>query len=119
MKLAGADHPISIGATDKRVTVTFDGETIAETRAALVLDEAALPPVYYLPRGDVRMDVLERTDRRTHCPYKGDAAHFSVAVGGRRAENAAWSYEAPYPAVAEIAGRIAFYPDKVRITAEG
>ena len=119
MKLPGPDHPISIAATDKRVTATFNGETIAETRAALVLDEAALPPVYYVPAGDVRMDLLERTDRRTHCPYKGDASYYSVAVGGRRAENAVWSYEAPYPAVAEIKGRLAFYPDKVRITAEG
>jgi uncharacterized protein (DUF427 family) len=119
MKLPGPDHPISIAATDKRVTVTFNGETIAETRAALVLDEATLPPVYYVPAGDVRMDLLERTDRRTHCPYKGDASYYSVAVGGRRAENAVWSYEAPYPAVAEIKGRLAFYPDKVRITAEG
>ncbi len=119
MKRPSADHPISIGATDKRVTVTFNGETIAETRAALVLEEATLPPVYYVPAADVRMDLLERTDRRTHCPYKGDACYYSVAVGGRRAENAAWSYEEPYPAVAEIMCRLAFYADKVRITVEG
>ena len=119
MKLPGSDHPITIALADKRVTVTFGGETIAETRDALVLREAALPPVYYVPRDDARMDLLQRTERRTRCPYKGEARYFTIVVDGRRVENAVWSYEDPFPAVADIKGRLAFYPDKVRITTAG
>jgi uncharacterized protein (DUF427 family) len=119
MRQPSADHPITIGRSDKRVTVSFQGQTIVDTRDALVLEEADLPPVYYVPRADARMDLLERSERRSRCPYKGEASYFTIAVAGRRAENAVWSYENPYPAVADIKDRLAFYPDKVQITAEG
>ncbi|MGF1550629.1 MAG: DUF427 domain-containing protein [Sphingomonadaceae bacterium] len=115
MKRPGPDHPIDIAPFGGRVRVKAGGETIADSARALTLKEADYPPVHYLPRGDVDMERLERTDRRTHCPFKGDASHFSIAADDGRIENAAWSYEEPLPAVGEIRGRLAFYPDKVTI----
>ena len=79
----------------------------------MTLREAAYPAVQYIPRKDVDMALLERTDHATYCPYKGDCAYFSIAVGGDRSTNAAWSYEAPYEAVAAIKDYVAFYPDRV------
>lgn len=113
VKLPGPDHPISIAPNPKRVRVTLGGEVIAETTRALVLREASYRPVQYIPRADARMALYARTERSTHCPYKGDASYFTVEAGGRRAENAAWSYETPFPAMAAIAGHLAFYPDRV------
>ena len=115
MKLPGPDHPITITANSKRVRVTADGVTIAETAHALTLKEASYPAVQYIPREDANMALMVRTDRVTHCPYKGDANYFSIVSGGKRLENAIWTYETPFPAMAEIAGHLAFYPDKVRI----
>lgn len=113
MKLPGPDHPITITPTPGRVRVTLNGEVVAETTRALTLKEASYPAVQYIPREDARMALLERTARSTHCPYKGDASHYSIAASGKRAEDAVWSYEAPYPAMAQIAGHLAFYPDRV------
>lgn len=113
MKLPGPDHPITIAPNPKRVRVTFNGAVVAETSRALTLREASYPPVQYIPREDVDMARLERTQHCTHCPYKGDASYYSIAAEGCRAENAIWSYEQPYPAVAQIAGYLAFYPDRV------
>lgn len=113
VKIPGADHPISITPNTARVVVTLGGKTIADSQRALTLREAAYPPVQYIPRDDVDMAQLRRTDHSTHCPYKGDAAYYSVPAGGSRAENAAWSYETPHAAVAQIAGHLAFYPDRV------
>jgi uncharacterized protein (DUF427 family) len=113
MKLPGPDHPITIAPTPQRVRIRLGGEVVAETSRALTLQEASYPPVQYIPREDARMDLLSRTPRSTHCPYKGDASYYSIAAGGRQAENAVWSYESPYPAMAQIAGYLAFYPDRV------
>jgi uncharacterized protein (DUF427 family) len=113
MKSPGADHPIAIEANPARVVVTVAGRIVADSRNALTLREASYPAVQYIPRTDVDMSLLERTDHGTYCPYKGDCAYFSIPAGGKRAVNAVWSYEAPYPAVAEIAGHLAFYPDRV------
>lgn len=110
----GPDHPITVAPNPRRVVATFDGEVIADTRAALTLREAGYPPVHYLPRADVAMSRLTRTDHATYCPYKGDCAYYSLGDGAE-GRNAVWTYEAPYPAVAEIAGRLAFYPDRVLI----
>jgi len=115
VKLPGPDHPITITLNPKRVRVTADGVTIAETAHALSLKEANYPAVQYIPREDTNMALTVRTDRITHCPYKGDANYFSIVSGGKTLENAIWTYEAPFPAMAEIAGYLAFYPDKVRI----
>jgi uncharacterized protein (DUF427 family) len=115
MKIPGPDHPITIAPTGRPVTVDLDGATLVRSDDALMLSEASYPPVQYLPRADADMSRLERSDRKSYCPYKGEASYFHVVVGERRLENAVWSYEDPYPAVAEIKDRLAFYPDKVRI----
>ncbi len=88
-------------------------ETVADTRRALVLQEASYKPVFYIPREDAQLALLEKTTHGTHCPYKGDASYYSIKVGDRIAENAIWSYEAPFPAMREIAGHLAFYPNRV------
>ena len=86
---------------------------VADTAKALSLQEASYRPVFYIPREDAQMAQFERTAHQTHCPYKGDAAYYSIRVGKRVSENAIWSYEQPFPAMAEIAGYLAFYPDRV------
>ena len=113
MLTPGPDHPIRIEPATNRWRALFEGHVIADTNDALVLHEANLGPVVYFPRADVAMEYMSRTDKTTHCPYKGDAAYFTVTAGGVTARNAAWTYEAPFAAVAGIAGRIAFYPHKV------
>ena len=113
MKEPGPDHPITITPNPHRIRVMLGGFIVAETTRALTLQEARLPPVLYIPRADVRMDLLDATQHRTHCPYKGDAVHFTVSGGGLVRENAAWSYEEPFPAVAAIKEYLAFYPNKV------
>jgi uncharacterized protein (DUF427 family) len=115
MKLPGPDHPITITPNPKRVRVTADGVVIAETTHALTLKEAIYPAVQYIPRQDAKMDLFTRTERTTHCPYKGDANYFSIKTSGKTLDNAIWTYETPFPAMAEIAGHLAFYPDKVKI----
>lgn len=116
MKIPGPDHPITIEPTTRRIRVSAGGTVIADTTHALTLREATYPPVYYIPRSDADRTKLLRTDRVTHCPYKGDASYFSIRTeSGTTIDNAIWSYETPYPAMAEIAGHLAFYPDKVTI----
>jgi uncharacterized protein (DUF427 family) len=115
MKLPGPDHPITITKNPKRIRVTADGVVIAETTHALTLKEASYPAVQYIPRADAKLDLLARTDRVTHCPYKGDANYFSVNMPGKIIENSIWTYEKPFPAMTEITGHLAFYPDKVKI----
>ena len=113
MKIPGPDHPIAIAPASQRVRVIFNGQVIAETTRALMLREASYKPVFYIPREDAQMALLERTAHSTMCPYKGDASYYSIRAGGRVSENAIWSYETPYPAVSEIAGHLAFYPNRV------
>jgi uncharacterized protein (DUF427 family) len=119
MKQPGPDHPIAIAPNAKRVRVTFAGKTIADTTRALSLKEARYPPVNYIPRADVDMDALTRSAHKSYCPYKGDANYFSLGVDGQSADNAVWTYEQPYPAVAEIKDHLAFYPDRVDAIEEG
>ncbi len=113
MKLPGPGHPITIEPNAKRVRVVFNGRIVADTRRALTLREASLRPVQYVPRADTDMELLVRSAHATHCPYKGDAAYYGLSVDGRTSENAAWTYEAPYPAVAAIKDHLAFYPNRV------
>jgi uncharacterized protein (DUF427 family) len=113
IKIPGPDHPITIDRNPARILVSVAGRIVADTREALTLREAAYPAVQYIPRKDVDMGLLERTDRATYCPYKGDCSYFSIPVGGERSINAVWSYEAPYPAVTSIKDHLAFYPDRV------
>ena len=113
MKIPGSDHPIAITRNARRVRVHFAGRVIADTCRALTLKEAHYPPVQYIPREDVDVSAFTRTTRHTHCPYKGEASYFTLAVDDRSSENAVWSYEQPFPAVQEIAGHLAFYPKQV------
>jgi uncharacterized protein (DUF427 family) len=119
MKLPGPDHPITITQNPRRVRVTAGDIVIADTTKALTLKEARYPAVQYVPREDTNMALLERTDRLTHCPYKGDASYYSIKADGKTLDNAIWSYETPFPAMTEISGRLAFYPDKVKIEEVG
>ncbi len=109
----GPDHPITIVKHPRRVVVSFGGEIIADTREALSLREASYPVVFYVPRKDTKMTLLHRTEHTSHCPYKGEAAYFTIAAGDRQSTNAVWTYERPHAAVAEIAGCLAFYADRV------
>jgi uncharacterized protein (DUF427 family) len=113
IKVPGPDHPISIDRNPARVVVSVAGRAIANTRNALTLREADYPPVQYIPREDVDLSQLKRTGHATYCPYKGDCNYYSVPSGGKKSVNAVWTYENPYPAVAQIKGHVAFYPDRV------
>lgn len=104
---------ITIAAGPPRVRVRFAGQVIADSRGALALHEASYAPVLYLPRKDVDMTSLAASTHTSHCPHKGDARYWSIRSGGRESVDAAWCYEAPLPAVAAIAGHVAFYPDRV------
>lgn len=113
VKIPGPDHPITIEDKHAHVTVTVAGKVVADTREALSLKEASYPAVLYIPRKDVDMSALKRTDHATYCPYKGDCAYYSIPAGGERSVNAIWTYENPYPSVGRIKGYMAFYPDRV------
>lgn len=106
-------HAIVIEKTSNRIKVTFNGKLIADTHKALVVREGKLPPVLYLPREDVDTSLLQRTDYSTHCPFKGDAAYYTINAEGKSAQDAVWTYESPIPAVAEIKDHLAFYKEKM------
>jgi uncharacterized protein (DUF427 family) len=113
IRIPGPEHPITITQAREHITVTVAGRRIADTREALTLQEAAYPAVHYIPRKDVDMSQLKRTSHQTYCPYKGDCSYYSIPAGAERSENAVWTYETPYPAVAQIREYLAFYPDRV------
>jgi len=110
VRIPGPDHPITITRNLARVVVTVAGQVVTDSRDALTLQEASYAPVQYIPRKDVDMTRLERTDHSTYCPFKGDASYYSIRSG---AKNAVWTYETPYDAVIEIKEHLAFYPDRV------
>src|ERR1700710_2695 len=112
-KIPGPDHPITVTPNRQHVLVRVGGALIADTRDALILQEASYPPVQYIPRKDVDMKLLQRTDHATYCPYKGDCSYYSIPTGGEKSVNAVWTYEDTYPAVAEIKDHLAFYTDRV------
>jgi uncharacterized protein (DUF427 family) len=105
-------HALEIAPFGGRVRVRVGEALVADTAHALLLEEGSLPPVFYIPRGDVHMDRLRPSATTSHCPFKGDASYFD-AVGGQ--PDVAWSYESPLPAASDIAGRLAFYPDRAEI----
>lgn len=109
-----AAHPITITPTGTHVTVRIDGDIVAETDAALTLQESTYPPVQYIPLADVVAQLTD-SDTATYCPYKGDAGYYHVSVGEKTVDDAVWTYRDPYPAVAAIAGHVAFYPDKADV----
>ncbi len=98
------------------VTVTAGGILLGESRSALELKEGSYPPVVYVPRGDIDMGKLSRTERATTCPWKGQATYYSIKTPSGWLENAVWSYENPLPDLTDIAGHLAFYPDKAQVT---
>ena len=118
IKLPGPDHPISIQRNPSRVVVSVAGRVVADTHNALTLREADYPPVQYIPAEDVDLSQLKRTDHATYCPYKGECSYYSIPAGGKKSVDAVWTYEDPYPAVAQIKGHVAFYPDRVDEIAE-
>ncbi|BBY18901.1 DUF427 domain-containing protein [Mycolicibacterium litorale] len=111
-----AQHPITVTPTGRHVTVSVNGVVIAETDDALTLQEADYPAVQYIPMRDVSESALVCSDTATYCPYKGDAAYYHVNAADQTVEDVIWTYGTPYPAVAAIAGHVAFYPDKADIT---
>ena len=113
VKIPSPEHPIAIKQNTKRVIVKAGGKILADTTQALVLHEAAYPGVQYIPRRDVDLSQLERTDHATYCPYKGDCSYYSIPAIGAAGVNAVWTYESPYDAVTQIKDHLAFYPDRV------
>ena len=113
IKDSGARPPDRDPIQPSRVVVTVGGKVIADTAEALTLSEAGYAAVQYIPRRDVDMTALARSDHTTYCPYKGEASYFSIPIGGERSTNAVWTYETPFPAMAAIKDYVAFYPDRV------
>jgi uncharacterized protein (DUF427 family) len=107
------EWPVRIEPNHRRVRVLVDGVVVADTIRSMYLFETGHLPVYYLPKEDIRFDLLEHTDRATHCPYKGDAEYWSIVVGERRIENAVWGYPSPIEGAPDLSGYVAFYWNKV------
>jgi uncharacterized protein (DUF427 family) len=115
-----ASHPITVEPTGKHVSVRVNGELIADTDEALSLQEATYPAVQYIPSHDVVQDRLTPSDTETYCPYKGEASYYHVVTSaGDTVDDAIWTYKKPYAAVGQIAGHVAFYPDKADISVGG
>ena len=109
------DHRITTKPAKQRIQVKFQGEVIADTSDAIEMEEpvrgsTVAPIVYYIPRKDVKMEKLERSDHHTYCPFKGEASYFSLKNGP---QNAVWTYEKPYDEMSSIRELLSFYPDKV------
>lgn len=111
MAAAHQDHPITCAKEPGRVQVLFEGHSIATSDDVLVLREDGREPVRYFPRDHVAMAFLKKTDKVTHCPYKGQASYYTIMRDRQIIEDAVWSYEDPLPGMGQIAGRLAFYPE--------
>jgi uncharacterized protein (DUF427 family) len=110
-----ATHPITVTPTGKHVTVRVNGEVVADTTDAVTLQESTYAAVQYIPLSDVVQTALQPSGTTTYCPFKGDASYYHVTAGGDTVEDVIWTYEQPYEAVSDIAGRVAFYPDKAEV----
>lgn len=111
-------HTVSIAPADLHVVVRVDDQVVAESDHPVVLEETGMPTRYYLPREDVRMDLLRATSFRTDCPFKGQASYWTLELNGTAHDGIAWSYESPIPAAAGIEGLLSFYNDRVDLTVE-
>jgi uncharacterized protein (DUF427 family) len=109
------DHRITVEPFDGTVTVRLSDAIIASSQNAKVLREADYPPVFYIPFDDIYFDFFEKTDTRTHCPFKGDATYWRATAVGESADDVLWAYEHPYQEMLAIKGYGAFDPKKVRI----
>ena len=114
-----AAHRITVSDPVVVVRVEIDGVVVAETAHARVLYEGGLPPRYYIPREDVRMDLLGRTEHATTCPFKGAASYWTLELDDDRHENIVWSYEAPIESMLELAGLLCFYNERVELVVAG
>jgi uncharacterized protein (DUF427 family) len=112
-------HTITITPSHQHVEVWVAGEKVADSDRPVLLDETGLPTRYYLPRDDVRTDVLRATDSATTCPFKGQASYWSVQVGDDVFHDVVWSYEQPIPSAEGITGLLCFYNERVDITVDG
>lgn len=115
----GPDHPITVEPTNARVVVRVGDRVLADTTNAVTLREADYPPVQYVPLVDVDAGAIRRTESHSYCPYKGEASYYTISTDAGDLEDAIWTYEQPYDAVAQIAGHAAFYPDRVQLTVGG
>jgi uncharacterized protein (DUF427 family) len=118
VKIPGPDHPITITPSEDHVVVRSGEVTIADSRSTLVLREANYPPVRYVPIADVDQSQLADSELTSYCPYKGEASYYSIAADAELGKDAIWFYDDPRPAVAEIKGHVAFYPDRVQLSVE-
>jgi uncharacterized protein (DUF427 family) len=112
-------HRIQITPGDRHVVVTVGGVKVAETDRPVLLEETGLPTRYYLPRDDVRTDLLRPTSTETTCPFKGQAAYWSVEAAGEVHDDLVWSYEAPIPEAAGVTGLLCFYNERVDLVVDG
>jgi uncharacterized protein (DUF427 family)/CBS domain-containing protein len=120
IRVPDEDHPITIDADTRRIVARVGDTVIADTMAALTLREAGYPPVHYIPIDDVAPGTLHPSSTQSYCPYKGDASYYDVVLpDGRQIVDAVWTYPTPHPAMAAIAKHVAFYTDRVQVTAEG
>jgi uncharacterized protein (DUF427 family) len=119
VKIPGPEHPITVEPNPRHIVVKMAGRIVADTRRSLTLQEANYPAVHYVPRDDVDMTQLARTDHATYCPYKGEASYYSIPAGEERGKNAVWTYESPYDAVTPIKDHLAFYATRVDSIEEG
>ena len=114
-KLPGPDHPITVTPSSAHVTVKAGDQVIGDSSGALSMQESTYPAVLYVPLGDLDQTLLQPSDTTSYCPYKGSASYYSIKTDDGVIKDAVWFYEEPYDAVAEIAGHVAFYPDRVNI----
>lgn len=109
-------HPITVEPSAGQVRVRAGDTVVADTAKSLTLQEASYPPVAYVPLSAIDPALLKPSDTETYCPYKGDASYYDLVTPEGVIKDAAWTYAEPYESVADIAGHLAFYPDKVVIT---
>jgi len=114
-KIPGPEHPITIEPAGVRVVARVGAQIVADTTRALTMREASYPPVHYIPLEDVDQTLLTASATQTYCPYKGDASYYGIAAADGERADAVWSYREPYDAVADIAGHVAFYTDRVDV----
>jgi uncharacterized protein (DUF427 family) len=106
-------HRVDLHPDGHHVKVTFGGKVIADSTAALRVEETGHGPVYYIPAKDMRLDLMKKTAHTSYCPFKGTASYWTIDAGGKVSENAIWGYETPYDETAKLAGHYAFYGSRV------
>jgi uncharacterized protein (DUF427 family) len=111
-------HRVDCYSTSRRVRVTLDDVVLADTTAAVALYETGLPPRFYLPPEAIRMELLERSETSTGCPYKGTASYWSARIGDRTVDDVAWAYLDPLREAERVRGHLCFYDDRVTVEVE-